>query len=170
MVPVIAFVGRHNSGKTTVLTQVLETLQLMGIKSAVIKHSHHMLTPDGFDSGKLFAAGAQQVYLSTPHEILIYRREEEKSLKAMVAEVLPTVDIVLLEGYKQSSYPKVEVIRYDVDPEPLELTNVIARVTDCEFDDGILQFGFGQEAELVKYLMEQSRKLAEKDPGGAINA
>ena len=170
MVPVISFVGRHNSGKTTVLTQVLEKLQLMGIKSAVIKHSHHMLTPDDSDSGKLFAAGAQQVYLSTPHETLTYRREEEKSLETMIAEVRPPVDIVLLEGYKQSSYPKVEVIRYDVDPEPLELTNVIARVTDCEFNDGILQFGFGEEAELVRYLMKQSRKPAEKDPGGAANA
>lgn len=170
MVPVISFVGRHNSGKTTVLIQVLEKLQLMGIKSAVIKHSHHMLTPDDSDSGKLFAAGAQQVYLSTPHETLTYRREEEKSLETMIAEVRPPVDIVLLEGYKQSSYPKVEVIRHDVDPEPLELTNVIARVTDCEFNDGILQFGFGEEAELVRYLMKQSRKPAEKDPGGAANA
>ncbi len=169
MVPVISFVGRHNSGKTTVLTRVIEKLQLMGIKSAVIKHSHHMLTPDDSDSGKLFAAGAQQVYLSTPHETLIYCREEEKSLETIIAQVIHPVDIVLLEGYKQSSYPKVEVIRSDVDPQPLELVNVIARVTDCQFDDGILQFGFGQEDELVEYLIEQTQQSDEKNPGGETN-
>ena len=80
MVPVISFVGRHNSGKTTVLTRVIEKLQLMGIKSAVIKHSHHMLTPDDSDSGKLLRRSPTGL-LEHPHETLIYCREEENPWK-----------------------------------------------------------------------------------------
>lgn len=77
MVPVIAFVGRHNSGKTTLLCRIIGRLQERRIECAVIKHSHHLLTPDSYDSGKLYAAGAKQVYLSTPQETLIYLREEQ---------------------------------------------------------------------------------------------
>jgi len=81
MVPVIAFVGRHNAGKTTLLSNLISRLQQKGIECAVVKNSHHLLTPDNSDSGQLYAAGAQQVYLSTPQETLIYRREEKLSLE-----------------------------------------------------------------------------------------
>lgn len=156
MVPVIAFVGRHNAGKTTILYRIIHSLQQMGIECAVIKQSHHLLTPDSFDSGKLFAAGARQVYLSTPQETLIYRREVKPPLETILAQIVPTADIIFLEGFKQSAYPKIEVIRSAVDPAPLEITNVIARISDCPgSDDGILQFAFDQEAELVEFIIEQ---------------
>ena len=155
MVPVIAFVGSHNAGKTTLLSRIIHSLQQMEIECAVVKHSHHLLTPDNSDSGRLYAAGAQQVYLSTPQETLIYRREQEQPLEKLLAQIMSTVDIIFLEGLKQSVYPKIEVIRSEVDPEPLKVTNVIARITDCQsFDDGIPQFSFDQEAELLQFILE----------------
>jgi molybdopterin-guanine dinucleotide biosynthesis protein B len=119
MVPVIAFVGRHNSGKTTILAKVINILQLRGIKSGVIKHSHHSPTPDNHDSGKLFAAGAEQVFLSTPYVSLLYRREEEKRLDTIIEQINLQVDIIFLEGYKKSQHPKIEIIRQEVDAHPL---------------------------------------------------
>lgn len=156
MVPVIAFVGRHNAGKTTVLAKVIHNLQMKGIRSGVIKHSHHSPTPDNHDSGRLFAAGAQQVFLSTPHESLVYSREEEKSLETIIEQITPYVDVILLEGYKESSHPKIEVVRQAVDANPLGVSNVMVRITDCDgFDDRIPQFGFGEEAELAEFLVEK---------------
>jgi molybdopterin-guanine dinucleotide biosynthesis protein B len=155
MVPVIAFVGRHNSGKTTVLAKVIHNFQMKGIKTGVIKHSHHSPTPDNHDSGKLFAAGAQQVFLSTPHESLLYIRQGEKSLEKIIEQVAPQVDLILLEGYKRSNYPKIEVVRQAVDANPLEVDHVIARITDCDFKDKLPQFGFGQEDKLVEFLIEK---------------
>ena len=156
MVPVIAFVGRHNSGKTTLLCRIIGRLQERRIECAVIKHSHHLLTPDSYDSGKLYAAGAKQVYLSTPQETLIYLREEQP-LDKILGQIGAAADIVFLEGFKQSAYPKIEVIRTDVDPEPLKASNVIARVIDGKgFDDGILQFTFDQETELLGFSIPQS--------------
>lgn len=156
MVPVIAFVGSHNAGKTTLLSRIIHGLQQMGIECAVVKNSHHLLTPDNSDSGQLYAAGAQQVYLSTPEETLIYRREEKQPLETILAQIMPTVDIIFLEGFKQSAYPKIEVIRSAVDSEPLRVTNVIARITDCQsFDDEIPRFAFEQEAELLEFILER---------------
>jgi len=155
MVPVIAFVGRHNAGKTTLLSNLISRLQQKGIECAVVKNSHHLLTPDNSDSGQLYAAGAQQVYLSTPQETLIYRREEKLSLEKILEQIMPSVDVIFLEGFKQSVYPKIEVIRSEVDPEPLNVTNVIARITDVpDLGDGIPQFAFEQEAELLQFILE----------------
>ena len=69
---------------------------------------------------------------------------------------MPSVDVIFLEGFKQSVYPKIEVIRSEVDPEPLNVTNVIARITDVpDLGDGIPQFAFEQEDELLDLILEQ---------------
>ena len=171
MVPVIAFVGRHNSGKTTVLAKIINILQLRGIKSGVIKHSHHSPTPDIHDSGKLFAAGAQQVFLSAPHASLMYRREEEKSLDTIIEQMNPQVDIVFLEGYKESQYPKIEIIRQAVDANPLGVSSVIARVTDGDsIEDQIPLFRFGQEAELADFIRQKFINIDVDSSGGGADA
>ncbi|HAA08963.1 MAG: molybdopterin-guanine dinucleotide biosynthesis protein B [Syntrophomonadaceae bacterium] len=171
MVPVIAFVGRHNSGKTTILAKVINILQLRGIKSGVIKHSHHSPTPDNHDSGKLFAAGAEQVFLSTPYVSLLYRREEEKRLDTIIEQINLQVDIIFLEGYKKSQHPKIEIIRQEVDAHPLGVSNVIARVTDGDgFEDQIPLFRFGQEAELADFLVQKFIKLDVDSSGGGADA
>ena len=41
---VVSFVGRSNSGKTTLLARLVEALKERGLKVGVIKHAHH-----GFD-------------------------------------------------------------------------------------------------------------------------
>lgn len=40
MIPVISFVGRSNSGKTTYLIKLISELKKRGYKVAVIKHHH----------------------------------------------------------------------------------------------------------------------------------
>ena len=41
MIPVISFIGRSGSGKTSLLEKVVAELKKRCVKVAVIKHSHH---------------------------------------------------------------------------------------------------------------------------------
>lgn len=158
MIPVICFVGRHNAGKTTVLVKLLQQLQEMGLEAAIIKHGHHDLNPDLSDSGKLFTAGAKQVILCTPGSSLIYSREPERPLEQLLSSISVQVDLILIEGYKESDCPKIEVIRREIDPAPLAVTGVIARVADFAISDETVPcFQFGQEDRLTQFIVEYIR-------------
>ena len=115
MVPVIAFVGKHNSGKTTLLIKVIKEFNDRGIEVGLIKHAHHKVEiPDGKDSEKLFHAGASVVYTNSPDIQIIYARTKSQPLSEIIEKIAPTVDIIILEGYKNESYPKIEIMRQDI--------------------------------------------------------
>jgi len=161
VIPVICFVGQHNAGKTTLLTGVIEKLGQKGVKTAVIKHAARGLHLEtGSDSGRLYNAGAALVYASSPGVSLLYRRQEqEKSLKEICAEVSSEVDLVVAEGYKRESYPKIEVLRAQISTDTLALEDVIARVADFDLDSSLPVFYFGQEEEIADFIIRKFNLL-----------
>jgi len=158
MIPVISFVGRHNSGKTTLLTKIIERFSQKDIKTAVIKHAASGLdiNPDN-DSGRLFNAGASRVYASSPGIAMEYHRNnEEISLKDICSKVGLDVDLVITEGFKKETHPKIEVLRSSISKKTMDLTNVIARVADFDLDDygGALPvFKFNQDKEITEFII-----------------
>lgn len=155
MVPVIAFVGKHNSGKSTLLIKVIKELNNHGIEVGIIKHAQRKVEiPDTKDSEKLFNAGAAVVYTNSPDvQILYAHNTKPKPLKEIIEKMAPTVDIIILEGYKTEPYPKIEIMRHEISKEPLPLTNVIARVLDFDIESEIRSFGFEETKELVEYIL-----------------
>ncbi len=152
MIPVVSFVGRHNAGKTTLLVNIIEKLSQKGIKVAVIKHASHVLDiRTEHDSDRLFNAGASTVYASSPGTTVVYRRHREKGLEEIISEI-SGVDLLITEGYKKESYPKIEVLRKEIDTETMKLDNVIARVADFAIDDSLPLFDFGQIEEISDFL------------------
>ena len=77
MPPVVSFVGRHNSGKTTLLTEVIKQLKQQDLTIAVIKHAQH-LDIDAHDAGRLYSAGADQVMAASLHTLIQYQRQESE--------------------------------------------------------------------------------------------
>lgn len=161
MVPAISFVGHHNSGKTTLLVKVIRHLSSWDIRTAVIKHSQHGFDlPVEKDSERLFEAGSGLVYASSPHMSLRYRREgEERNLGDIYDEVKEQVDLVITEGYKTGPYPKIEVVRQATGDLLPNLNNLIARVSDQPTDDCITCFGFDQDLEIARLIVEQFKLL-----------
>lgn len=154
MAPVIAFVGKHNSGKTTLLSQVIKELNNRGIEVGIIKHAHHKVEiPNTKDGEKLFNAGAAVVYTTSPDVQILYTHTKPRALKEIIEKMAPTVDIIILEGYKKEPYPKIEIMRQEVSREPLPITNVIARVIDFDIESEIRSFNFGETKELVEYIL-----------------
>jgi molybdopterin-guanine dinucleotide biosynthesis protein B len=156
MVPIVSFVGRHNSGKTTILSGVIEYLGREGINTAVIKHASHSLSIQPVtDSDRLFDAGARTVYVTSPDTSIHYsRHDNEKNLYDIYEEVFNGVDLVITEGYKKELTKKIEVIRSEISSEPLQLENLIARVCDFHVDHEVPEFAFDQYKEIADFLIE----------------
>ncbi|MGI6413899.1 MAG: molybdopterin-guanine dinucleotide biosynthesis protein B [Syntrophomonadaceae bacterium] len=157
MVPIISFVGRHNSGKTHLLTRIIPELSKRGITTAVIKHAHHKVNITGNkDSELLFTAGAKMVYTASPDITILYQRTgNEKTLEEMRREIGGGVHLVITEGYKNEDIPKIEVLRKEISTIPLELNNVIARVADFNLNSEVPVFDFTQGEEIAAFLLQR---------------
>ncbi|MFZ6815109.1 molybdopterin-guanine dinucleotide biosynthesis protein B [Undibacterium sp. Rencai35W] len=133
---VFGIAGHSGMGKTTLLERLLPELQARGLAVSLIKHSHKDLDIDhpGKDSFRLREAGCAEVLLigrrrwALMHEL---REDEEPSLSYLLSR-LQGCDLVLIEGFKQGDFPKLEVWRAAVGKLPLwpDLPGVAAIATD----------------------------------------
>jgi molybdopterin-guanine dinucleotide biosynthesis protein B len=108
-------VGWKNSGKTTLMANLVRELARRGLAVSVIKHAHERFDIDhpGRDSFKLREAGAQQIALSSPRRFALMRElrnEPELPLEDVRAYIAPC-DLVLVEGFKCQEFPKIETRR-----------------------------------------------------------
>ena len=111
--PIITFVGKSGTGKTTFLEQLIPVLKRRGLRLAVLKHDAHHFEMDrpGKDTYRFTAAGADVVTISNAEKFALIERPPEELRVADIVARLPQVDVVLTEGYKQSRYPKIEIHR-----------------------------------------------------------
>jgi len=113
--PVIGIAGWKKSGKTTLITRLIEEFTRRGVKVGSIKHAHHAFQIDAgeTDSAKHRRAGAISVAIvggSRWAVVKELRGAPEPSLEAVVAAIGPC-DLILVEGYKRAPIPKIEVRR-----------------------------------------------------------
>jgi len=158
-IPVISFVGKSDSGKTTLLEKVIRELKNRGIRLAIIKHDAHQFEIDhpGKDTWRHGQAGADIVAISSPNKVaMIEKRETELSLDEVIARI-SNVDIIITEGYKRESKPKIEVFRSAAHKELLCQPNeLIAVASDVVWDIGVPCYNIddvaGVAAEIEKYI------------------
>jgi molybdopterin-guanine dinucleotide biosynthesis protein B len=124
MRPIIALVGRSNSGKTMLLEKLIPALEEKGYRVGVIKHTtgRYPLDKEGKDSWRFAKAGAKTVAFSTPDGFALMRYAAWDLSE--IAKLMPGMDLVLAEGHKGGSYPKIIVHRPGVG-DPPELTDPI---------------------------------------------
>ena len=138
-IPVIGFVAQSGTGKTTLITRLIPLLKQLGIRIAVIKHSHHNFDIDkpGKDSYEIRQAGAIQSIIASKYRIAsIYEftnNQREPELTECLKQVdRETINLIIVEGFKQECYSKIEVHRAAVNAGYLypEDQNIIAVVSD----------------------------------------
>lgn len=167
MAPVICIVGKHNAGKTTLLERLIPCLRERGRQIAVIKHAAHGAAFDreGSDSWRLARTEARVVMLTVPdHTVTVTPVPQDVTLAQLVA-LLPALDfdLVLVEGYKRSGYPKIEVHRSALGPELLvNEENLIAVVSDSEQAFTVPKFSDQDPAGLAAFLDEHIAPLNTK--------
>ncbi|MDD6024469.1 MAG: molybdopterin-guanine dinucleotide biosynthesis protein B [Oscillospiraceae bacterium] len=138
LTPMITFVGKSGTGKTTFLEKLIPVLKARGLRLAVLKHDAHHFEMDkpGKDTYRFTAAGADVVTISNQEKFaMIEQPPEELSLRDIVSR-LPQVDIVLTEGYKKSSCPKIEIHRQALNRPILStLEELLVIMTDEPLDN-----------------------------------
>jgi molybdopterin-guanine dinucleotide biosynthesis protein MobB len=112
---VIAVVGDSDTGKTTLLEQLIPALSEEGLAVAAVKHASHGFDADrsGKDSQRLYASGAHAVALISNTQLATFvRREPERrpSLGEALAALPAGLDAVLVEGFAWEPIPRVVLV------------------------------------------------------------
>jgi molybdopterin-guanine dinucleotide biosynthesis protein B len=161
---IIGVVGWKNSGKTTLTARLVTEMVTRGLCVSTIKHAHISFDIDhpGRDSHRHREAGAHEVAIASPrrwavmHEL---RGEVEPSLDEMVARMSPC-DVIIVEGYKRGTHPKVEVRRKGArQRDRLAPTDpcilAVASDSPASEPDTIPVFSIDAVSSLTDFLIEQ---------------
>lgn len=142
--PLLGFCARSGTGKTTLLTKLLPLLKAKGLRIGMVKHAHHQFDIDypSKDSYELRKAGAQEMLVaSRTRWALVHETpeaQEEPSLPELLARLsLDELDLVLVEGFKRTDFPKIELHRPSLG-QPLlhpKVPGVLAIAADAPISD-----------------------------------
>jgi len=127
----ISIVGLSGSGKTELICRLLDQFRSKGLKVAVLKHTHHQITPgdEGKDTWRYRQAGAAAVALAGPGLLQVtYSFPTEPPLPDVLAALAPEADLILVEGYKSGPLPKIVVLNPTIQERLTDLEHVIALV------------------------------------------
>ena len=157
MQKIICFAGASGSGKTALIEKLIPCLKSRGYTVGAVKHAHHGFEIDhkGKDSFRFFHAGCDSVAVSSQDKFsYIAAQEEELPVQKIMNTYMQDVDIVLVEGYKESEVPKIEVLGQG---ETLDLyksdKSVIAVVSAKKVDTDLPQFNRNSIQEIAEFVM-----------------
>ncbi|MDD5250808.1 MAG: molybdopterin-guanine dinucleotide biosynthesis protein B [Rhodocyclaceae bacterium] len=155
------FAGYSGAGKTTLIEALIPRFTARGLTVSLIKHTHHDFDLDrpGKDSYRHREAGATEVMLvcdqrwAVLHEL---RGRPEPSFEAQLARLSPC-DLVLVEGYKYSPIPKLEVHRPSCGKPYIwtENADVIAVASDVALDIPKPVLDLNDRDAIAAFILEQ---------------
>jgi molybdopterin-guanine dinucleotide biosynthesis protein MobB len=119
----ISIIGLKNAGKTTFLVALAAELGRRKFRVMTIKHGSHAAEMDqrGKDTWRHWHEGrAERVLMEGPGQRALFERTQQESDPiALARRYLSGADIVLVEGFKQTALPKIEVYRRVAGPKPI---------------------------------------------------
>jgi molybdopterin-guanine dinucleotide biosynthesis protein B len=133
MPPIVSIVGNSKSGKTTFIEKLIPELKSRGYRVATIKHVGEVSAIDdpGKDSSRHIQAGSEATAIVSQDKIVLIKPvASDVTLDGIVQIFGEDYDIILAEGFKQGSAPKIEVHRRESGPPLSDIKKLIAIVTD----------------------------------------
>ncbi|MCX7751125.1 MAG: molybdopterin-guanine dinucleotide biosynthesis protein B [Candidatus Bipolaricaulota bacterium] len=109
----VAFIGHKGSGKTTFLRRLIPVLLARGYRVGTAKHVGPEVEPDtpGKDTHLHREAGAERVLLYSDLHGALFWDHPGLPVAEYLERFMADLDLVLLEGFKGSDFPKIEVYR-----------------------------------------------------------
>ena len=136
----IGFAAYSGTGKTTLIQDVVMILKKSNYRVSVIKHAHHNFDIDqpGKDSYEIRKSGAENMLISSENRwALMHENMNNNELTLIdLINLLGKIkyDLILVEGFKAESFPKIELYRKEVSKDRGLLSssdkNVVAIATE----------------------------------------
>lgn len=152
--------GWKNTGKTGLMERLVAEIVGRGLSVSTVKHAHHDTETDheGRDSFRHRIAGAQEVMLASPRRWALMHelRDAPEPPLAELLERLSPVDLVLIEGYKRASHPKIEAHRAIAGRDLLARSNATIRAVASDTAlEGIAQpvFHLDDSAGIADFIL-----------------
>ncbi len=137
-IPILCFVGRSNSGKTTLIERLIPELVQAGYRVATIKHAGHGfdLDTEGKDSWRHKRAGASSVMVLSKGSLAMFSDiSDETKIEELRDRFLDSsMDLIIAEGWKSDGYPKIVVVRDQLGEVPVSQEGLLAVVSAQPID------------------------------------
>ena len=143
---VVAIIGRKNSGKTTLVTEIIRELRRQDLVVSSLKHHSHDdfdIDIPGKDSYQHHLAGTEATAIASATRFAMVEDWRTEGMYALQQQantaisLLPASNVVIVEGFKQAGLPAIEVFRQD-NPRDVEAVP--------EFRDRMLGLTLGASA------------------------
>lgn len=113
---VVSVAAKSGTGKTTLVVKLISELKRRGYRIGAVKHDGHGFSMDkeGKDSWRFTEAGSDITMVTSRDKIAMIRQNpdrQEPPLDETIARYFGDVDIVITEGFKKNTLPKIEVHR-----------------------------------------------------------
>ncbi|QOS79611.1 molybdopterin-guanine dinucleotide biosynthesis protein B [Paenibacillus sp. JNUCC31] len=156
---IVQIVGYKNTGKSTLTAALTRFLTSIGRKVAVIKHDghdHFEMDHAGTDSYGFTQAGAAAVVIMSETRTAIM--EQQPTRLDNMLSYLADYDWILIEGYKQATFPKLLLVREEKDTSLIEtLHGVIGIISWLPFEnDKLVQ----AEGNPVWHSVDETEQIA----------
>ncbi len=117
---IIGFAAHSGTGKTTLIKEIIKILIKLDYRVSVIKHAHHDFDIDlpGKDSYEIRKSGAENMLVSSKNRWALMHENkyhDELSLIDLIGKLDNLkYDLILIEGFKTESFPKIELYREEI--------------------------------------------------------
>jgi molybdopterin-guanine dinucleotide biosynthesis protein B len=136
---ILCFVGRSNSGKTTLIERIIPELVKEGYRLATIKHAGHgfNLDTEGKDSWRHKQAGAETVVVMSKGSLALFTDVEQETSLGELRDryVNAGIDLIIAEGWKSEGYPKIVIVRDQVGEVDVSFEGLLALVSNKELEN-----------------------------------
>ncbi|MBC2855139.1 molybdopterin-guanine dinucleotide biosynthesis protein B [Cetobacterium sp. 2A] len=154
---VFSVCGVKNSGKTTLIENLIREFTKEGKKVAVIKHDGHDFKADteNTDTHRAKVAGASGVLIFSKNKYMLIEDEKFENEKDYL-KFFSNYDVVILEGLKNSEFPKIEIIRSEISKEiSSNKKNLFCIVTDLDIKTDVPVVDLRDLESLMKIIKEE---------------
>lgn len=165
---IVSVVALSGTGKTTLLEKLIAGFKMRGYRVGALKHDAHRFDIDhkNKDSWRMTQAGADTMVITSREKLAMVkmnRADEEPSAVDIVDRYFNDVDLVLTEGFKGNSFPKIEVHRKAKNDKLLcrgdvHDKNLLAVASDEPLDLDVPVFGIDDAQGICDFIEQRFLK------------